>query len=64
MSDDWNLILVNQAISTLWLKNSDSQRIKRQVLLSGEASAPASCSTETSHQSPFIATILTRFCRS
>ena len=30
MSDDWNLILVNQAISTLWLKNLDSQRIKRQ----------------------------------
>src|SRR5438552_7493021 len=39
----------------------------RPALLSGGAStliAPASCSTETSHQSPFIATILMRFCRS
>jgi hypothetical protein len=39
----------------------------RQALLSGGAStliAPASFSTETSHQSPFIATILTLFCRS
>jgi hypothetical protein len=30
MSDDWNNILANQTIQTLWLKNSDSEEIRRQ----------------------------------
>ena len=30
MSDDWNNILANQAIRTLWLKNSDADEIRRQ----------------------------------
>ena len=49
MSDDWNLILVNQAISTLWLKNSDfpayqeagtivGRSIRARVLLDGNKS--------------------------
>jgi hypothetical protein len=30
MSDDWNNILANQTIQTLWLKNSDAEEIRRQ----------------------------------
>ena len=30
MSDDWNNILANQAVSALWLKNSDTDEIKTQ----------------------------------
>jgi hypothetical protein len=30
MSDDWNNILANQAIQTLWLKNSDAEEIGRR----------------------------------
>jgi hypothetical protein len=30
MSDDWNNILANQAVSTLWVKNSDADEIRRQ----------------------------------
>jgi hypothetical protein len=30
MSDDWNNILANQTIQTLWLKNSDAEEIGRQ----------------------------------
>jgi hypothetical protein len=30
MSDDWNNILVNQTIRTLWVNNSDAEEISRQ----------------------------------
>ena len=30
MSDDWNNILANQTIQTLWLKNADAEQIRRQ----------------------------------
>jgi hypothetical protein len=30
MSDDWNNILANQAVQTLWLKNSDADQVRRQ----------------------------------
>lgn len=30
MSDDWNNILANQAIQTLWLKNSSTDEVKKQ----------------------------------
>jgi hypothetical protein len=30
MSDDWNNILANQTIQTLWLKNADAEEIRRQ----------------------------------
>ena len=30
MSDDWNNILANQTIRTLWLKNSHAEDIRRQ----------------------------------
>jgi hypothetical protein len=30
MSDDWNNILANQTVQTLWLKNSDVEQVKRQ----------------------------------
>jgi hypothetical protein len=30
MSDDWNNILANQTIRTLWLKNSDAEDSRRQ----------------------------------
>ena len=30
MSDDWNNILANQTIKTLWLKHSDAEEIRRQ----------------------------------
>src|SRR4051812_30756258 len=30
MSDDWNNILANQAVSALWLKNSDSEEVRKQ----------------------------------
>jgi hypothetical protein len=30
MSDDWNNILANQTIQTLWLKNADAEKIRRQ----------------------------------
>jgi hypothetical protein len=30
MSDDWNNILANQTIQTLWLKNSSAEEIRRQ----------------------------------
>ena len=30
MSDDWNNIVANQTIQTLWLKNSGAEEIRRQ----------------------------------
>jgi hypothetical protein len=30
MSDEWNNVLANQTIQTLWLKNSDTEEIRRQ----------------------------------
>ena len=30
MSDDWNLVLANQTLSTLWLKNSDAEQVEKQ----------------------------------
>ena len=30
MSDDWNNIIANQAVSALWLKNSDAEQVKKQ----------------------------------
>jgi hypothetical protein len=30
MSDDWNNILANQAVQTLWLKSADAEEINRQ----------------------------------
>jgi hypothetical protein len=30
MSDDWNNILANQTVQTLWLKNSDADQVRRQ----------------------------------
>jgi hypothetical protein len=30
MSDDWNHILANQTVQTLWLKNSDADQVRRQ----------------------------------
>jgi hypothetical protein len=30
MSDDWNNILANQTVQTLWVKNSDPEEIRRQ----------------------------------
>ena len=30
MSDDWNNILANQTVQTLWLKNSDVEDIRRR----------------------------------
>lgn len=30
MSDNWNNILANQTVQTLWVKNSDSAEIRRQ----------------------------------
>src|SRR5437764_9551033 len=30
MSDDWNNILANQTVQTLWLKNSTAEEIRRQ----------------------------------
>jgi hypothetical protein len=30
MSDDWNNILANQTVSTLWPKNSDADAVKKQ----------------------------------
>ena len=30
MSDDWNNIVANQAVSALWLQNSDAEEIKEQ----------------------------------
>ncbi len=30
MSDDWNNILANQTVNTLWLKNSDAEEVRRQ----------------------------------
>ena len=41
MSDDWNNILANQTIQTLWLKNSDAEEGKRQRHAAVDQSAPA-----------------------
>jgi hypothetical protein len=30
MSDDWNNIIANQAVSALWLQNSDAEEVKKQ----------------------------------
>ena len=30
MSDDWNNLLANQVVSTLWLKHSDAEEVKKQ----------------------------------
>jgi hypothetical protein len=30
-SDDWNSVLANQTIQTLWIKNSDEQTIDQQL---------------------------------
>src|SRR5688572_2419103 len=30
MSDDWNNILANQTIQTLWIKNSTAEEVRRQ----------------------------------
>ena len=30
MSDDWNNIIANQAVSALWLQNSDAEQVKKQ----------------------------------
>jgi hypothetical protein len=30
MSDDWNNIIANQAVSALWLKNSDAEEVKKR----------------------------------
>lgn len=30
MSDDWNNILANQTVNTLWVKNSDAEGVRRQ----------------------------------
>ena len=30
-SDDWNNVLANQTIQTIWLKNSDEEAINRQL---------------------------------
>ena len=30
MSDDWNNIIANQAVSALWLNNSDAEQVKKQ----------------------------------
>jgi len=30
MSDDWNNILANQTVKTLWLKSADAEEVNRQ----------------------------------
>jgi hypothetical protein len=37
ISDDWNLVLINQAIASLWTANSDSETRQQQLVATGMA---------------------------